>query len=114
MTLAAIMIAVLFVRPDSVYKTLEGCDCYDAERDRKRRWPRSWGRLRVLFTHLETGKRWPSMRTLMALCRVFRCTPNQLTWDAAIPAAPTCPTCERIRATLGSNIQDKGPRHETP
>jgi len=26
-------VAVLFVEPDSIYKTLPGCDCYDAERD---------------------------------------------------------------------------------
>lgn len=32
------MIAVLFARPDSVYKTIPGCDVWDAERD-ARRWP---------------------------------------------------------------------------
>lgn len=26
-------VAVLFVLPDSIYKTLPGCDCYDADRD---------------------------------------------------------------------------------
>ena len=50
------MIAVLFARADSVYKTLPGCDVWDAERD-ARKWPggvplvahppcRAWGRLR--------------------------------------------------------------------
>ena len=49
-------IAVLFARPDSVYKSLLGCDVWDAERD-ARNWPggapvvahppcRAWGRLR--------------------------------------------------------------------
>ncbi|WP_295375606.1 hypothetical protein [uncultured Pseudacidovorax sp.] len=49
-------VAVLFARADSVYKTLPGCDVWDAERD-ARRWPggapvvahppcRAWGRLR--------------------------------------------------------------------
>lgn len=52
------MIAVLFARADSFYKTLPGCDVWDAERD-ARRWPggsplvahppcRAWGRLRAL------------------------------------------------------------------
>lgn len=50
------MIAVLFARADSIYKTLPGCDVYDIERD-ARAWPggcqvvahppcRAWGRLR--------------------------------------------------------------------
>lgn len=50
------MIAVLFARQDSVYKSIEGCDVYDIERD-ARRWAggcpvvahppcRAWGRLR--------------------------------------------------------------------
>lgn len=50
------MIAVLFARPDSIYKTLPDCDVWDIERD-ARRWPggcpviahppcRAWGRLR--------------------------------------------------------------------
>lgn len=50
-------VAVLFARADSVYKTLPGCDVWDAERD-ARRWPggaplvahppcRAWGRLRT-------------------------------------------------------------------
>ena len=49
-------VAVLFARGDSVYKTLPGCDVWDAERD-ARRWPggcpvvahppcRAWGALR--------------------------------------------------------------------
>lgn len=49
-------VAALFVRADSIYKQIEGVDCYDIERD-ARRWPgggpavahppcRSWGRLR--------------------------------------------------------------------
>jgi hypothetical protein len=48
-------VAVLFARGDSVYKTLPGCDVWDAERD-ARKWPggsavvahppcRGWGRL---------------------------------------------------------------------
>jgi hypothetical protein len=48
-------VAVLFARADSIYKTLTGCDVWDAERD-ARRWPggapvvahppcRAWGRL---------------------------------------------------------------------
>lgn len=51
-------VAVLFVRRDSVYKTLPGCDCYDEDRD-ARMWPggcpvvahppcRTWGALRHL------------------------------------------------------------------
>jgi len=32
------VIAVLFARSDSVYKTIPGCDVWDAERD-ARRWP---------------------------------------------------------------------------
>lgn len=50
------MVAVLFARPDSVYKTIPGIDVYDAQRD-ARTWPggvpvvahppcRAWGRLR--------------------------------------------------------------------
>lgn len=50
-------VAVLFARADSVYKSLPGCDVWDAERD-ARRWPggaplvahppcRAWGRLRT-------------------------------------------------------------------
>lgn len=50
------MVAVLFARQDSVYKTIPGCDVWDIERD-ARRWPggdsivahppcRAWGRLR--------------------------------------------------------------------
>ena len=50
-------VAVLFARPDSVYKTLPGCDVYDIERD-ARTWLggapvvahppcRAWGRLRA-------------------------------------------------------------------
>lgn len=49
-------VAALFVRADSIYKTLPGVDCWDIERD-ARRWPggcpavahppcRAWGRLR--------------------------------------------------------------------
>lgn len=49
-------VAVLFARADSIYKTLQGCDVWDMERD-ARRWPggapvvahppcRAWGRLR--------------------------------------------------------------------
>ncbi|GAB6035814.1 hypothetical protein JCM15519_03730 [Fundidesulfovibrio butyratiphilus] len=49
-------VAVLFARPDSIYKTLTGCDVYDINRD-ARTWPggcpvvahppcRAWGRLR--------------------------------------------------------------------
>ncbi|MFC4161998.1 hypothetical protein [Chitinimonas lacunae] len=49
-------VAILFARQDSVYKTLEGCDAWDIDRD-ARRWPggtsvvahppcRAWGRLR--------------------------------------------------------------------
>jgi hypothetical protein len=52
------MIAVLFARADSVYKTLPDCDVWDIERD-ARNWPggvsviahppcRAWGRLRAL------------------------------------------------------------------
>jgi hypothetical protein len=49
-------VAALFVRADSVYKTMRGVDCWDIERD-ARKWPggcpvvahppcRAWGRLR--------------------------------------------------------------------
>lgn len=55
------MVAVLFARADSIYKTLPGCDVWDAERD-ARRWPgglpviahppcRTWGTLAHLFEH---------------------------------------------------------------
>ena len=51
-------VAILFARADSVYKTIAGCDVWDAERD-ARTWPggcpvvahppcRAWGRLRGL------------------------------------------------------------------
>lgn len=51
-------VAVLFARADSVYKTIPGCDVWDAERD-ARRWQggqpvvahppcRAWGQLRAL------------------------------------------------------------------
>jgi len=51
------LVAVLFVRADSIYKTLPSLDCYDAERD-ARKWPggcaiiahppcRSWGHLKA-------------------------------------------------------------------
>lgn len=51
------MVAVLFARQDSIYKTIPGCDVWDIERD-ARRWPggcqivahppcRAWGRLRT-------------------------------------------------------------------
>lgn len=51
-----IAVAVLFARADSNYKTIPGCDVWDAERD-ARRWPggapvvahppcRAWGKLR--------------------------------------------------------------------
>lgn len=52
----AILVAALFVRQDSIYKTMPGVDAWDMERD-ARRWPgggpavahppcRAWGRLR--------------------------------------------------------------------
>ena len=54
------MIAVLFARPDSIYKTLPGCDVYDEARD-ARSWPggspliahppcRLWSRMRRFST----------------------------------------------------------------
>lgn len=53
-------VAVLFVTPDSIYKTLPGCDCYDEERDARTysggmhvvAHPpcRLWGRLKHLST----------------------------------------------------------------
>lgn len=52
------MVAVLFAREDSIYKTIPGCDVYDATRDARTYdgpWPvvahppcRAWGRLRHL------------------------------------------------------------------
>ena len=50
------MVAVLFARADSIYKTMQGCDVWDIERDALK-WPggcpavmhppcRAWGRLR--------------------------------------------------------------------
>lgn len=55
-----IQVAALFVRADSIYKTLPGVDCYDSERD-ARTWPggcpvvahppcRTWGCLKALAT----------------------------------------------------------------
>lgn len=52
------MVAVLFARSDSIYKSLSDCDVWDIERD-ARHWPggcpvvahppcRGWGRLRKL------------------------------------------------------------------
>lgn len=52
------VVAALFVRADSIYKTIPGVDCYDAECD-ARTWPggcplvahppcRTWGRLKAL------------------------------------------------------------------
>lgn len=59
-------VAVLFARADSTYKTIEGCDVWDAERD-ARKWPggtpvvahppcRAWGRLRQ-FANPRKGER---------------------------------------------------------
>jgi len=53
-------VAALFVRADSIYKTLPGVDCWDAERD-ARKWPggcpvvahppcRTWGHLKAFAT----------------------------------------------------------------
>lgn len=60
------MIAVLFARADSVYKTIPGCDVYDIDRD-ARKWQggcqvvahppcRAWGRLRT-FANPRKGER---------------------------------------------------------
>jgi hypothetical protein len=60
------MVAVLFARSDSIYKTLPDCDVWDIERD-ARRWPggcpvvahppcRAWGRLRT-FAKPREGER---------------------------------------------------------
>lgn len=60
------MIAVLFARADSVYKTLGGCDVYDIKRD-ARTWPggcpvvahppcRAWGQLRY-FAKPQPGEK---------------------------------------------------------
>lgn len=59
------MISALFVRPDSIYKTL-GVDCWDIERD-ARQWPggnaivahppcRAWGSLRMMANPREGEK----------------------------------------------------------
>jgi hypothetical protein len=59
-------VAVLFARSDSIYRTLPGCDVWDAERDALR-WPggapvvahppcRAWGSLRH-FAKPEPGER---------------------------------------------------------
>lgn len=59
-------IAVLFARPDSVYKSIPGCDVWDAERDALK-WPggaalvahppcRAWGRLRA-FANTRPGEK---------------------------------------------------------
>ena len=59
-------VAALFVRADSVYKTIPGVDCYDIDRD-ARTWPggcpliahppcRSWGRLRQFAKPREDEK----------------------------------------------------------
>lgn len=59
-------VAALFVRGDSIYKTMPGVDCYDIERD-ARTWPggcpvvahppcRAWGRLRQ-FAQPREGER---------------------------------------------------------
>lgn len=60
------MVAVLFARSDSIYKSLPDCDVWDIERD-ARRWPggcpvvahppcRAWGRLRA-FAKPREGER---------------------------------------------------------
>lgn len=60
------MVAVLFARADSIYKTLPETDVWDIERD-ARKWPggapvvahppcRAWGRLRK-FAHLREGEK---------------------------------------------------------
>lgn len=92
-------VAILFARQDSVYKTLQGCDVWDIERD-ARRWPgggpavahppcRAWGRLRQFAKPREDEKAlgpWaveqirrfggvlehPAESTLFAHCRMPR------------------------------------------
>lgn len=60
-------VVVLFVRADSIYKTLPGVDCYDAQRD-ARTWPggcpvvahppcRTWGRIAPLVTRATPGEK---------------------------------------------------------
>lgn len=59
-------VAVLFARRDSIYKTMPGCDVWDADRD-ARKWPggcpvvahppcRGWGRLRQFALHDDAEK----------------------------------------------------------
>ena len=72
-------VAVLFARADSVYKTLEGCDVWDAERDARAYdgpWPvvahppcRAWGRLRT-FANPRPDER-NLARLAVALVREF-------------------------------------------
>lgn len=66
-------VAVLFVRRDSVYKTIPGCDCYDIDRDATtflHGMPviahppcRTWGRMR----HLSKGDRIEHALSLLAV-----------------------------------------------
>ena len=72
-------VAVLFARADSVYKTLPGCDVFDAERDARTYdgpWPvvahppcRAWGRLRT-FANPRPDER-NLARLAVALVREF-------------------------------------------
>ena len=61
------MIAVLFARSDSIYKTFPDCDVYDMERD-ARKWPggtslvahppcRAWGGLRHMATRVRPDEK---------------------------------------------------------
>ena len=70
-------VAAMFVRADSVYKTIPGVDCWDIDRD-ARLWPggcpvvahppcRAWGRLRHLTLRIER-KTEPARSLWLASC----------------------------------------------
>lgn len=95
-------VAVLFVRPDSIYKSMPGVDAWDAERD-AREWPggmpvvahppcRGWGRLR----HFARPRPGETMLAQLAVDQVRRWggvlehPAHSALWVAAGLPAPTC------------------------
>lgn len=94
------MVAVLFARHDSIYKTLPDCDVWDAERD-ARNWPggcpviahppcRSWGRLRRFAKPLP-GERenaiW-AVRQVREWGGVLEHPAGSLLWQSAVMPQP--------------------------
>lgn len=97
------MIAVLFARSDSIYKSLPDCDVWDIERD-ARQWPggcpvvahppcRAWGRLRK-FAKPREGERELALWAVEQVRRwggVLEHPQGSLLWQAAkLPAGQQC------------------------